>query len=198
MKDVTKQIKEEKLKYIDNRDYNLDSGNMFVSEYEELFKSRRIYGTFGSKSRYIESNPTHNVYFNARICIKGKYYEHVIASCDIDINKQVNKLQNICNKLNTPLYIIAESISWKIHSFKDLTEDYEFFKFIPTGVISFEEHYEELLELKEDTELNIYDMTADIKYMPLTLLEHNQKIEYQKELDIINDKLENKKYFELI
>jgi len=52
-------IKQEKAQILSFRDFDIDTNENYINMYEEYFKSRRLYGHFGSKSRYMKKYPNH-------------------------------------------------------------------------------------------------------------------------------------------
>jgi hypothetical protein len=58
----------------------------------------------GSKSRYMDANPDHEVYFNANVFTRqGKLWWG-----DLDITIDAEKLQNIAEAMGEKLYVLRE------------------------------------------------------------------------------------------
>ena len=201
---LLEKIEAEKLKPIHDREIDPETMENYHNKYESLFKDRKLYGHFGSKSRYVRKYPNHKVIFNSTICMKDKYYDISLTWCDIDINKQGNKLQNISTILGREIYVVAEGLCNDFTSIKDLIEYKSFNGFLynvvtfkPKKELLLENYYEELLDKKEDIEENINYMLSDPKYLPLTLEDYDECERYKEKLLNIEQMIENKEYFTL-
>lgn len=77
-----------------------DFYNLFLNH--DLMMGRMI---SGSKGGYREKYPNHQVIFNANIIIKSK---KKIWFGDVSFPQDTDKIQEICNELGEPLYILYE------------------------------------------------------------------------------------------
>jgi hypothetical protein len=86
-------------------------------------------------------------------------------------------------------------MSFEITNLSKLNKD-QCVKYSPNGIFEIEEHYDELIDLKEEFEAELTELSR-IEYMPLTVEENQWKIDFEEKLKTVNNKLENNIFFEL-
>lgn len=75
----------------------------------------------GSKSGYLENNPSHKVFFNGNIFNSGAW---LLWYGDIDLNLDAEKLQKLANQLNECLYVTSENpYRWESPDIETLEAD---------------------------------------------------------------------------
>lgn len=75
---------------------------------KEIFKENRLTNgrmISATKSAYVKANPDHEVYFNANIFVLG---EGKVWYGDLDINRDLEKLEAVAQSIGKDLYILKE------------------------------------------------------------------------------------------
>lgn len=75
---------------------------------QEIFKQNGLTNgrmISATKSGYMKNNPDNEVYFNANVFILG---EGKIWYGDLDLTKDIEKLQSVASQLGTNLYVLRE------------------------------------------------------------------------------------------